>query len=216
LAPTASAEILQVPRQHLSIQSALDAAQSGDTVLVAPGIYEGPANRNLDFRGKALSVIARAGPSATVLDCGGRGRGFRFRSGEDASCLVRGFTIKDGRALGFGAAGKGGGIYCAGSSPRVEDCVILSCEAQFGGGLGAEWDARPLLAGCVFRSNRARLDGGGLYLSGGGGMLRDCRLLANRAGEKGPDALFLDSGPRLLRCGFDTPPVRYAPAAALP
>ena len=88
MAPTASAEILQVPRQHLSIQSALDAAQSGDTVLVAPGIYEGPANRNLDFRGKALSVIARAGPSATVLDCGGRGRGFRFRSGEDKYSAV--------------------------------------------------------------------------------------------------------------------------------
>ena len=36
---TAAAATLRVPQDHRSIQSAIDAAQHGDTVLVAAGIY---------------------------------------------------------------------------------------------------------------------------------------------------------------------------------
>ena len=43
---------LNVPSQYSSIQAAIDAAQTGDTMIVQPGIY----TENIDFHGKAVTV----------------------------------------------------------------------------------------------------------------------------------------------------------------
>ena len=37
---SATAETLQVPREHPTIQAAIEAAKAGDTVLVSPGTYK--------------------------------------------------------------------------------------------------------------------------------------------------------------------------------
>ena len=52
---------IHVPADDPTIQSAIDAAKNGDTVLVSPGTY----NENLDFKGKAITVTTGRRASLT-------------------------------------------------------------------------------------------------------------------------------------------------------
>ena len=70
----------------------------GVTVIVADGVYTGTGNRDIDFLGKAITVRSENGPNNCVIDCNGEGRGFEFRSGEDANSVLAGFTITNSRA----------------------------------------------------------------------------------------------------------------------
>jgi hypothetical protein len=93
---SAQAKTIRVPGDFPTIQKAMDAAVSGDTVLVAAGTYKGAGNKNLDFKGKAITVTSDKGAALTIIDCEGVGRGFYFHSGETSKSVVSGFTIING------------------------------------------------------------------------------------------------------------------------
>lgn len=65
------AGINRVPSDYPTIQAALDASTDGDTVLVAPGIYTGEGNRDIDFKGKAITVKSEKDPQTCIIDCQG-------------------------------------------------------------------------------------------------------------------------------------------------
>ncbi len=60
----AAQRTIHVPVDQPTIQAGINAANPGDTVLVSPGTY----TENIDFMGKAITVISSAGPGTTVID----------------------------------------------------------------------------------------------------------------------------------------------------
>ncbi|MHC4738933.1 MAG: right-handed parallel beta-helix repeat-containing protein, partial [Planctomycetota bacterium] len=164
---SATPGVLEVPSAlYGTIQSAINAASDGDTVLVHTGTYTGPGNRELDFHGKAITVRSENPDNpgivaTTIIDCQRSGRAFDFNHGEGADSIVAGFTIRNGQTVnvngvdsttpimpgGNGGDGLGGAIRCIattspsliGSSPTIRNCVITDCTARGGnGGDGAD------------------------------------------------------------------------------
>ncbi len=172
---------IHVPSGQPTIQQGIDAAAGGDTVLVAADTYAGPLNRDLDFGGKGIVVVSETGSGSTIIDCENSGRGFFFRSGEDTTAVVRGFTISNA------VADTGAGAYCRnGSSPRFEECLFRECTAHaYGAGICCSASS-PVVRACGFMWNaveavtRPPAYGGGIAcLLGGGATFTDCVFREN-------------------------------------
>lgn len=135
VAPSAHAAVtINVPGDQPTIQSAVNAAANGDTVLVAPGTYF----EHVDFKGKAIVVRSAAGAQTAIIDGGGTDQVVVFRAGEGRSSVLRGFTITHGLlAGGFGLI-SGAGIGIDHSSPTVTQNIIKDNDADghSGGGIG--------------------------------------------------------------------------------
>ncbi|MHC4742076.1 MAG: right-handed parallel beta-helix repeat-containing protein, partial [Planctomycetota bacterium] len=142
-----------------TIQEGIDAAKNRDIVEVRPGRYMGPGNRDIDFRGKAITVRSENGPENCIIDCEGTEaephRGFDFHSGEGADSILEGLTITNGYA-----DGSGGGICCVeDSSPTIENCLVSNNTASGGGGIFCE-DGSTVIRGCTVMGNSAGSGGG--------------------------------------------------------
>ncbi|WP_030164889.1 right-handed parallel beta-helix repeat-containing protein [Streptomyces sp. NRRL S-813] len=88
-----------------SIQKAVDAAKSGDTVLVLPGTYHQSVKvttPGLILRGMGNATVLKPAPKATD-DCGKRGNGICV-SGTKTK-LLKGVTVSDLKVTGFSRAG---------------------------------------------------------------------------------------------------------------
>ncbi|MFC1714461.1 right-handed parallel beta-helix repeat-containing protein [Candidatus Poribacteria bacterium] len=175
------------------IQDAIDAAVSGDTVLVKDGLYsvsKGEGNVNLDFHGKAITVRSENGAENCIIDCENvdGNRGFYFHTGESSDSIVRGFTIQNGNysfgsgiqcyssspviennvirgnSAMTGAGAAGGGIYCWHSSPIVNSNTIMENSAYYGGGIYCVgWESSPTIANNAIVENSAYYYGGAIY-----------------------------------------------------
>lgn len=104
--------VLHVPSEYPTIQAGIDAAEPRDTVLVAPGVYEGVGNAEIDFNGKAISVIGENGQAQV---CGEGGTFVRFHSGETSESVLEGFSFEQVY---------GRGIVIENCSPTVRNCVF--------------------------------------------------------------------------------------------
>ncbi len=175
-APTPSqAAVVRVPSDRSTIQAGIDACSEGDTVLVASDTYRGVGNRNIDFGGINVRLLSENGSESTVVDCEDAARAFFFHTGEDTTCRVQGFTIRDGRG------DYGGAVRCQGASPWFYDCVFSSNTATSGGGaIHANSTSAPRIEGCTLSANSAS-SGGAAYSDGSAGSFIDCRFTDNQA-----------------------------------
>ncbi len=183
-----------------NIQAGIDASVDGDIVLVAPGIYIGEGNRDIDFKGKAIIVKSEDGPQTCIIDCQGSEddlhRGFFFHSDEDANSVLQGFTITNG----YYNYNMGGGIYCDASSPRIENCIVAGNTAWDGGGIGCD-SSNAVIANCIIINNRAGTGtGGGIFCTRGNPHILDCLITENTAFERGGGIKCDNSDPTIARC----------------
>ena len=175
------AEIIQVPKDHATIQAGIDAAVDGDTVLVADGLYVGVGNVNLNFKGKPITVKSVSGAYKCTIDCQktNQTRGFTFRHRETKDAIVSGFTIKNGNFK----KGNGGGIHCFDASPTIISCILTENVAEAGGGIFCD-NAFTIIIDCLITKNQAK-GGGGIQSHRSSPTITGCRISENTAGTGG-------------------------------
>ncbi|GAH59365.1 unnamed protein product, partial [marine sediment metagenome] len=205
-----------VPSEYPTIQAAIDVAFNGDTIVVLPGIHTGDGNRDIDFKGKPITVrsIAPNDPNvvaATIIDCNGTQsdphRGFYFHSQEDAASVLKGLTIINGYApleeLGGYMYSIGGAILCLeNSSPTISKCMFVGNMAEngLGGVMYNDSNSSPGLTNCMFTGNSADV-GGGMFNYSSNPVLINCIFSGNWADDGG--GTFNDySNPILINCTF--------------
>jgi predicted outer membrane repeat protein len=201
------ADELLVPSQYSTIQSAINAAFDGDTVLVADGVCTGDGNRDIDFLGKAVTVRSESGPDNCIIDCNGTEaephRGFYFHSSEDTSSILDGFTVINGYAKY-----EGGAIYCLCSSPTLKNCVFLNNFAEYNGGAiyggyssTYGLPSNPIVTNCTFIANTAQsgAGGGAVYGCSSMAIFENCVFENNGASSGG--AVY-GSSANFINCSF--------------
>jgi hypothetical protein len=166
---------ITVPDDYAKIQDAIDAAATGDTVTVKPGIYQ----ENIDFKGKAVTVRSEQGANVTVID--GRHNNASVvtcKSGEGPDSVLDGFTVTNSIHTE-----DGGGMYNESSSPTVTHCIFtknwVNSIGRAGGGM-CNIDSHPVVTHCDFITNYAG-SGAGMYNDNSSPTVTDCLFNNNQA-----------------------------------
>ena len=187
-----------------TIQDAVDAASTNDTVLVTNGVYSTGGAVTPDYLASNRVCITRPmtvrsvnGPSNTTIvgasHYGGHGgtavRGVCIMT----NALLSGFTITNGYTHSEGDwefDQSGGGVFCAnGSAGVVSNCVIAGNAANAQGG----GTAYALVYHSILATNIAPYGGGATY-----GMLSHCLVSNNWARWQGGGGYWTDMGNSLL------------------
>jgi len=108
----------------MTIQAGIDSCAAGDTVVVMPGVFSGEGNWDIDFKGKAIAVLAAKVFDPTITettyidynDSEEYHRAFYFRSSEDSTSVLSGFVIRNLFYMGYD-----GTITCDHASPTISN-----------------------------------------------------------------------------------------------
>jgi parallel beta-helix repeat protein/predicted outer membrane repeat protein len=217
---------INVPGDYNTIQQAIDAAWDGSTVWISDGTYTGAGNRDIDFKGRIITVRSVNGPNNCIINCQGNAyqqhQAFLFRNEEAA--VLQGLTIKNSYVNCPG----GGAVMIIYSSPRIADCVFRD---NWGGNGGAVYNAygypdinnctftendgrygaaifdnlgHPVITRCLFSKNTAIDYGGAIYGYSTHLLLDDCTFSENTAGTYGGVADLVYGDTTATDCNFSS------------
>jgi len=124
--------LLNVPDDYQTIQAAIDAAQNGDTILVAPGTYEENLviAKNITLASMAVTTSDFIYVGQTILD--GQHQLPVVTIG-NCTAKVAGFTIRNGVGVNGYNGSYGGGVYGQNAEFTLEYNVIVDNAANSGG-----------------------------------------------------------------------------------
>ncbi len=178
----ASGSTIRVPDDELTIQEGLDAANAGDTVVVAFGSYY---EHDILMKSGVLLTSESGAPECVTIDGQGLGRVLYCNEVSEGT-VISGFTITGGWAVEaegnqgadspdstvIGEDGGerpwwepycGAGISCRSSRVRLEHLVFTGNEADRGGGLALPWESSVELVDVSFDGNVGGKYGGGVF-----------------------------------------------------
>lgn len=183
------------------LQDAFMAAGAGDSILVAQGTYypdgASAGDRSLSF------VLEDSLRLYGGFPAGGSGFGGRDPilnmtrlSGDigaggldsyhvvqgtslSGSCVLDGFIIEGGRAIG-GLNNEGAGVYLPNNAhPEIKNCWITgNIASTMGGGMYIGGGSNPVLDSVIFSANNSVM-GGGAVVDGGSPFFQNCRFNNN-------------------------------------
>ncbi len=166
-------------KAYASIQTAIDDANDGDEIEVAPGTYYEAIN----FKGKAVYLHSTDGPEVTTINASGLNASVVIcTSGEEADTILEGFTLTGGNGTYISSYRYGGGMCNQNSSPTVNHCVFTSNTVNTDGGGMYNKGSSPTVTDSVFSKNTANRNGGGMHnaLNSNPTVTR-CTFTGNRA-----------------------------------
>lgn len=194
---------------YATIQNAVDAAQTGDTIKVTAGTYNDLVARprpsgygstgvltQVLYISKTLTLLGgyAAGDWAapdfeahpTILDARGQGRGIAIIG--DITVTIQGFQVTDGDATGQGGIGRldaGGGIYVLQATVTLAGSTVQhSIATHYGGGVYIrESIATTMIGNNIISNTAAYAATGPSNLGWGGGVMLSnspsAKLIAN-------------------------------------
>ena len=167
-----------------NLQMAIVWSDSGDEILVAPGVYrlygsalELPTDKTLALR----STQSRA----AVIDAQRLSMAMWIRG---TNSVVEGFTIRNGLS-----DGSPGGVYLT-TACTMRDCLVTSNQAWGAGGMEIYADGA-VVENCAIQSNLATYYGGGVvFYAGATSRVQNCIISDNIASNYGGGVVFQNGG----------------------
>ncbi len=154
-AADARSATLVVPDGYATIQLAIDAAVSGDSILVRAGTYSGP----FTLAGKDVVLHGAGAYGGTILTGNHATRVLEIGAGVTDHTEIGDLEIRHGFAT------HGGGVLLAGgAAPRFTRCVFLqnrvhvSVQSSYGGAVEVGAGCSAEFADCHFFGNYASID----------------------------------------------------------
>jgi hypothetical protein len=172
------------------LQNALAAAVSGDEIWVAAGTYKptvgtdryasftlrngvtiyggfSGTETNLSQRNWLLNLTTLSGDIGTVGDNADNSYHVVVGSGTDATAVIDGFTVRDGRANApypqYWPHMHGAGLYTYGGNPTFRNLVVAYNTADNRGGAVVNQNSSPTFINVTFLGNYSPTYGGAMY-----------------------------------------------------
>ncbi len=207
---SAQATIRPVPGQYARIQHAVDFANDGDTILIAPNTYTGPGNREVLILNKGLTIMGDGDASSVIIhvDDSNHYRAFavidppsavRFENltienawgwdsempytGSGSGIRFRNASVEINNCrfiYCFGIDG-GGALYFEGSTVGINNCVFDSCAGDLGGALYCDSATTCTILNSSFANGVSAEAGGAILADGATLEIRNCEFVRNRA-----------------------------------